>query len=1126
MVATANPAKKEKETCQQTATQPVPVSECVRVRACVLLFSVPFPPALSADNLGTTPPRVAQSPSPSPAVKIPVPTRNHHREGSYLGHSSSPASTSSQAAAASSSSSSRSSSIVGGEDYDTMNKRNKASRPGGPARTQRQRSIAADGIYNNSLFMHAATSHVGNIVQVQTASGVIFEGVFRTFSSQFQVVLEMAHRIEHGPDSENKIIVDTVVDRLIFKPSDIVSIAAKDVDLDYATRDTFKTDTAISSARCNGNGRPEERELEPWDESGGGGGLNGDGGLNEFSLELDANANGWDVNDMFHKNETIYGVQSTFDQSLTGYTVQITKKDSDDFKIQESEAERIANEIENNPIYKDRIDLENGDEEDAFAAVVRPGSNASPQPTGQGSSGMNDKSSVMPSNTKYIVPAKRKGHAGKLTARSTPPPLTNNGGPPPQQQQQQQQPPQQPQPQPLQQPIPQQQQPQSPQAPHKTQNSYQNMSMPPQQPQQQQQQQGPTSNQYAMHSNQYGGHVQHQPHQQQHSQAPVVNSNQNMNKMNGDGGRDSRDMSGSSSSSMNVNSNTKPLPQRTVRQYPSSAPNYAEPPPSLGPQQMGDGGRGGQMQSMGKPPMHVTHPHHATHMPPPPVVANDQQQQQQQPQVVMSTHHVGLPPPHINVAGQAAGGPPQQQQQQQMQQPPPPQPQRQVVGRRDMDDLRKFGQDFKLAPPQQQQQQPPMQNVHQQPPPQSQQQHVVQQQMQEQPPLESSPPIPQKHAEPPPHQQQQQQNQSSQTGLVHQQQQPTQHMVQSQQTQPPLQSQPLPQQQQQQPTTTSPPQVVPSAVVQHNSSNVSVMNSSVSSNTSSVAAGGGVIVTNPIQNAAPSVVDNGTGTGTSDGVVKAPPKKTFTLNPAAKPFTPRSPSTPNPSRHTSSSPHTPQTPGPVLVQQQQQQQPQPGAAYPGQQHVPQPQPILMSYVLQPPQSAFQATAQQHPHAGQQPRIRKAMSVVPPSQMAASQMAAAATGQPLLTPGPIQMFPPYPPTLHHQHFQAAPSFQPYRIYETPQPTQIQYLTAATPPSSTPSPGQPHQQYHPGPQPSPASAGPPTYAPAHQQQPPHYQMMCVAPQMVQAAYPNMTQAAPLQNHHQQNLHVMHVQQHPAQ
>lgn len=126
--------------------------------------------------------------------------------------------------------------------------------------------------------------------------------------------------------SLSAVSIDSLENCLIFKPGDIVSIVAKDVDLEFATRDTLPTDMAITQ-RCNGGGSggggmSEEKELEPWDCT------NGD----DISLELDGNANGWDANDMFHKNESIYGVQSTFDQSLAGYTMQIEKKNTQDYK--------------------------------------------------------------------------------------------------------------------------------------------------------------------------------------------------------------------------------------------------------------------------------------------------------------------------------------------------------------------------------------------------------------------------------------------------------------------------------------------------------------------------------------------------------------------------------------------------------------------------------------------------------------------------------------------------------------------------------------------------------------------------------------------------------------------------
>ncbi|XP_067615542.1 ataxin-2 homolog isoform X2 [Eurosta solidaginis] len=217
------------------------------------------------------------------------------------------------------------------------------------------------GVYKNTHFIHAATALVGNIVQVGLRSGNIYEGIFHTFSPSFDVALELPLCIKNNNKNDDE--GHKVPNHMIFPCDTVVSILAKDFDARYATTKTFATDGAISE-KFNGI-RFEEKELEPWDASG----MNGD-----IDIELDGASNGWDPNEMFRQNEHVFGVQSTFDDSLSTYTVQLDKVDSDEFKEAEAKAEKLAAEIENNPIYRERVDLENGDEESLYAAVERPNS--------------------------------------------------------------------------------------------------------------------------------------------------------------------------------------------------------------------------------------------------------------------------------------------------------------------------------------------------------------------------------------------------------------------------------------------------------------------------------------------------------------------------------------------------------------------------------------------------------------------------------------------------------------------------------------------------------------------------------------------------------------------------------
>lgn len=97
--------------------------------------------------------------------------------------------------------------------------------------------------------MHSATALVGSVVQVRLRSGNTYEGVFRTFSGNFDIALELPACIKakNQPD-EGK----TVPRHIIFPADTVVTVIAKDFDSQYATTGAFQTDGAISD-KCNGN---------------------------------------------------------------------------------------------------------------------------------------------------------------------------------------------------------------------------------------------------------------------------------------------------------------------------------------------------------------------------------------------------------------------------------------------------------------------------------------------------------------------------------------------------------------------------------------------------------------------------------------------------------------------------------------------------------------------------------------------------------------------------------------------------------------------------------------------------------------------------------------------------------
>ncbi|XP_043353834.1 ataxin-2 isoform X19 [Dermochelys coriacea] len=228
-----------------------------------------------------------------------------------------------------------------------------------------QPTISFDGIYANMRMVHILTSVVGSKCEVQVKNGGIYEGVFKTYSPKCDLVLDAAHRKPEesslGPKRED------ILESILFKSSDFVMVQFKDMDTNYARRVPSETDAFTDSAiGVKVNGEHKEKDLEPWD-----------GGETTTPEELEALetdvSNGWDPNDMFRYNEENYGIVSTYDSSLSSYTVPLERDNSEEFLKREARAAQLAEEIESSAQYKARVALENDDrtEEEKYTAVQR-----------------------------------------------------------------------------------------------------------------------------------------------------------------------------------------------------------------------------------------------------------------------------------------------------------------------------------------------------------------------------------------------------------------------------------------------------------------------------------------------------------------------------------------------------------------------------------------------------------------------------------------------------------------------------------------------------------------------------------------------------------------------------------
>ena len=65
-----------------------------------------------------------------------------------------------------------------------------------------------EGVFSNHRVTYICSSLIGATVSVETDDGIVYEGVFRTFSPDLDITLEQVHQVD--PEDPSKINPDTV----------------------------------------------------------------------------------------------------------------------------------------------------------------------------------------------------------------------------------------------------------------------------------------------------------------------------------------------------------------------------------------------------------------------------------------------------------------------------------------------------------------------------------------------------------------------------------------------------------------------------------------------------------------------------------------------------------------------------------------------------------------------------------------------------------------------------------------------------------------------------------------------------------------------------------------------------